>query len=107
MKRNSSGKPMAFGRRHFCKLAAGVAFAPSVSWAARDAMQAHAKDAVHAAFYVAVGATLTVYRPDTDTQTLVRDSTITVPQAAQYAWPASCAAVAVCRIQQPLYDKNR
>ncbi len=63
MKRNGNGKLTVSGRRRFCKLAAGVALTPSVSWAASDAMQAHGKGAAHAAFHVAVGATLTVYRP--------------------------------------------
>jgi 6-phosphogluconolactonase len=39
-----------------------------------------------AAFYVAVGATLTVYRPDTQAQTLIRDSETVLPEAVQYAW---------------------
>jgi len=39
-----------------------------------------------AAFYVAVGATLTAYRPDTQAQTLIRDSEAVLPEAVQYAW---------------------
>jgi 6-phosphogluconolactonase len=72
----------AIGRRGFCKLAAGALLAPSISHAAKLV----SNEQRSAAFYVAVGNTLTVYRPDTAEQTLAVVSTYKAPEAVQYAW---------------------
>jgi 6-phosphogluconolactonase len=81
MTQDYGGRLRKIGRRGFC---AGVAAATAAAVAPSLSRAARVSDA--AAFYVAVGATLTVYRPDTQAQTLRRDSQAVLPEAVQYAW---------------------